>query len=124
MVDLYTGPIALEGRRSMKRWIWGVALALVAMLVAGTVPAQAGRTLSMRVQIQHNLGVRQDVTVPFLTTGKSTIMSGTSVAPIIYSSPNVDGAKNPQVVPVYNLIYQGARQGFGDRSNGAKARVP
>jgi len=108
----------------MKRWFGGAALALAAMLVAGTNPAQAGRTISMRVQVQHNLGARQDVTVPFLTTGKSTIMPGTSVAPIIYSSQNVDDAKNPQMVPVYNLIYQGARQGFGDRSNGAKARVP
>ena len=46
-----------------------------------------------------------------------------AVAPRIYSSPIVDDPANPQARPVYNLIFYGGRQAFGDRSNGAVPRT-
>jgi len=45
------------------------------------------------------------------------------VAPLIYKSPSVDDPKNPQAKPVFNLIFYGAKQGFGDKSNGAAPRT-
>jgi hypothetical protein len=45
-----------------------------------------------------------------------------AVAPRIYSSPIVDDPRNPQARPVYNLIFYGGQQAFGDRSNGAAPR--
>jgi len=80
----------------------------------------AGRINSTRADGHRTTGVRQDITVPYLTSGRSAILSGTYVAPRIYASPEVDAPKNPGAVPVFNLIFQGAKQGFGDRSNGAK----
>jgi hypothetical protein len=66
-------------------------------------------------------GTRVDITVPYLTTGNSTFMKG-AVAPRIYSSPIVNDPANPQARPVFNLIFYGAQQAFGDKSNGAVPR--
>jgi hypothetical protein len=61
--------------------------------------------------------------VPYLTTGSTAIMS-TYVAPRIYASPIVDSPRYPEAKPVFNLIFYGSRQAFGDRSNGATPRTP
>jgi hypothetical protein len=57
-----------------------------------------------------------------LTTGRSAF-NGYSVAPKVYSSPTVDDAKNPGSKPVYNIIFYGSKQAFGDTSNGATPRT-
>jgi len=41
------------------------------------------------------------------------------VAPYIYASPIVDDPRYPQTKPVFNLIFYGASQAFGDQQNGA-----
>jgi hypothetical protein len=74
----------------------------------------------MRASGPKSTGARNDITVPYLTTGTSAFMQR-SVAPRIYSSPSVD-PMNPQTKPVYNLIFYGAKQSFGNKSNGATPR--
>ncbi len=106
----------------MRQWLSMMVLALSGTVALGTNDLYAGRTSSLRSEGQRNTGGRQDMTVPYLTSGRSAILSGTYVAPKIYASPTVDNAKAPGALPVFNLIYQGAKQGFGDRSNGAKPR--
>jgi hypothetical protein len=105
----------------MKRWRW-LAVALAIGVIAGSAGvASAGRTPTMRTEGMKNTGTRPDITVPYLTTGNSTMMHG-AVAPRIYSSPIVDDPANPQARPVYNLPFYGGKQSFGDRSNGAVPR--
>jgi hypothetical protein len=101
----------------MIRWGW---LAIVVM-AAMTSVASAERTSTARTQGMRSSGTRVDMSVPYLTTGNSTFMSG-YVAPRIYSSPIVDDPANPQARPVYNLLFYGGRQAFGDKSNGAVLR--
>jgi hypothetical protein len=105
----------------MNRCWLAAALALtVAAALADS--ARAERVPTMRTEGMRNPGVRGDLTVPYLTTGYSTFMTG-AVAPRIYSSPIVNDPVNPQARPVYNLIFYGGRQAFGDRSNGAVPRM-
>jgi hypothetical protein len=105
----------------MNRWRWlAVALAL-GTLTALADAASAARTPTMRTEGTRSTGTRVDISVPYLTTGASAFMPG-SVAPRIYSSPIVSDPVNPQARPVFNLIFYGARQSFGDKSNGAVLR--
>jgi hypothetical protein len=97
----------------------GLALALSAALA---VEARADRVPTTRTSGMKSTGSRVDITVPYLTTGNSAFMSG-AVAPLIYYSPIVDDPANPQSRPVYNLIFYGSRQAFGDRSTGAVPRT-
>ena len=99
----------------MQRW-------LTSFLVLGTLAVLAGaaraeRTPMMRTPTTRSQGFRPDITVPYLTTGNSAF-GAYSVAPRIYSSPVLDDP-NPGTKPVFNLIFYGARQAFGDFSNGA-----
>jgi hypothetical protein len=66
-------------------------------------------------------GVKGDISVPYLTTGKSAF-GAYSVAPKIIASPIVSDSGRPGVKPVFNLIFYGAVQAFGDRFNGATPR--
>jgi hypothetical protein len=66
-------------------------------------------------------GTRGDITVPYETTGKHAF-GAYFVAPIVYASPNVDNPSTQGTQAVFNLIYYGSRQGFGDRSEGARPR--
>jgi hypothetical protein len=91
--------------------VGGLVLCLVAR-------AEARRVPPTRSDGYRSNGARNDVTVPYLTSGRSTFMSG-SVAPRIYSSPILDYPRDPGAKPVFNLIFWGAVQAFGDRSNGA-----
>jgi hypothetical protein len=102
----------------MNRWGWLTGVLAVAVL---TGVASAERTPTMRSEGMKSSGSRVEITVPYLTTGNSAFM-GNGVAPRIYSSPIVDDPANPQARPVYNLIFYGAVQAFGDRSNGAVQR--
>jgi hypothetical protein len=105
----------------MERWRWlaGTLAVLAVVAVAGVAPAE--RTPTQRTEGTKSTGSRTDITVPYLTTGTSTFMPG-AVAPRIYSSPIVDDPSNPQARPVYNLIFYGGQQAFGDKSNGAVLR--
>jgi hypothetical protein len=97
-------------------------LLVLGVLLAVTGSLRADRTPTARTTGPRNTGGRSDITVPYLTTGSSTFMQG-SVAPRIYASPVVDDPKHPQSKPVFNLIFYGAKQGFGDKSNGATPRT-
>lgn len=99
------------------RWLAGVLALGLFLVEAGS--ASAERVPSTRSGGQKNTGARQDSSVPYLTTGNSAFLTGRSVAPRIYASPTVDDPKNPQAKPVYNIIFYGSVQSFGDRSNGA-----
>jgi hypothetical protein len=102
-----------------RRWFAGLLLAGAVLLAGGT--AWAEHTPTARTSGQRSTGSRTDITVPYLTTGNSAFMPG-YVQPKIYASPQVDDPTNPQARPVYNLIFYGAVQSFGDRSNGAVPR--
>ena len=102
-----------------RRWL-AAALA-IGMLAATAGVASAGRTPTARTDGMKSTGTRVDITVPYLTSGNSTFMNG-AVGPRIYSSPIVDDPSNPQARPVFNLPFYGAKQSFGDRSNGAVLR--
>ena len=97
-------------------------LAALALFLSLAGLAEAGRVPVTRSEGYRNNGTRADITVPYLTTGRSTFMSG-YVQPRIYSSPILDDPRYPGVKPVFNLIFYGARQSFGDRSNGASPRT-
>jgi hypothetical protein len=81
-------------------------------------PSFADRTPSRRVVDVRVPSVRGDITVPYLTTGKSAF-GAYKVAPLIYSSPVLEDAAGPGARPTFNLPFYGARMGFGGRSNGA-----
>lgn len=102
------------------RWL-GVtgALAVLVILVGS---AQAGRVPSTRTAGQKSTGARQDITVPYLTSGKSAF-GAYAVAPKIFSSPIVNDTRNPQSRPVFNLIFYGSQQSFGGKSNGATPKA-
>jgi hypothetical protein len=97
-----------------------MALGVVALLVH---PAAADRAVTVRTSGQRSTGARSDITVPYLNNG-SNAFNAANVAPKIYSSPIVDDPKNPQGKPVFNLIFYGSKQNFGDKSNGAAPRAP
>jgi hypothetical protein len=96
-------------------------LLAVGLLAAWAGWAEAGRVPPTRTDGFKSTGARTDVTVPYLTTGRSAFMPGYA-APYIYSSPILDDARSPGVRPVFNLQFWGAVQAFGDRSNGAVPR--
>jgi hypothetical protein len=92
-------------------------MAALALLAAGF--ARADRTAPTRVPSPPPAtGTRPDITVPYTTDGRSTLM-GTRVEPRVYSSPIVDDPKNPAARQVFNLPFYGAVMSFGDKSNGA-----
>lgn len=101
------------------RWLGGM-LAL-GLCVAWVEPAAADRTGSTRNGGQRATGTRADITVPYLNNGTNAF-NAANVKPKIYSSPIVDDAKNPQSKPVFNLIFYGSKENFGDKSNGAGPR--
>ncbi len=102
----------------MNRGYWLLALLMMVAWMGVASTASAARVPMTRAQGMRTPGTRGDITVPYLTNG-TTAFGAYSVAPIIYSSPIVDDPANPQARPVFNLIFYGGRQAFGDRSNGA-----
>jgi hypothetical protein len=89
------------------------------LLFAGAI-ARADRTPSTRVPSPPPAtGSRPDITVPYTTDGRSTLMFAGRVAPRVYSSPIVDDPRNPGARPVFNLPFYGSVMSFGGRSNGA-----
>jgi hypothetical protein len=106
----------------MYRWRWALGLmALGLLLPVGA--ARADRTPGTKTVQPPSTGSRIDITVPYLTTGTSTLMPG-KVAPRIYASPIVDDPNAPGAKPVFNLIFYGSKMDFGDQNNGATPRPP
>jgi hypothetical protein len=102
----------------MTRWL---ALSGVVLLVFSAT-AEAGRIPMVRTPGQRDHGVRVDLTVPYTTNGSSNFRVWDRVSPRIYTSPTEADPADPQVKPVFNLIYYGSVQSFGGRSNGAVIR--
>jgi hypothetical protein len=100
---------------------WSVAATLVVAGLLATGPARADKIGPTKTTIAPQTGARVDITVPYLTTGRSALM-GSYVQPRIYSSPQVDNPANPGVRPVLNLIFYGSRMAYGDQENGAVPR--
>jgi hypothetical protein len=98
---------------------------LAALLALGiTIFASAdalARTPTMRTTGQRDPGVKGDHAVPYLTTGNSAFFSG-FVGPQIISCQNVIDPVSSNAKPVYNIIFYGAKQSFGDKFNGATSR--
>jgi hypothetical protein len=99
----------------------GAAAVLAGVLALWAGPARGERTPGTKTTNAPNTGARLDLSVPYLTTGRSTLMPG-AVAPRIYASPIVEDPKNPQAKPVFNLIFYGSAMSYGDQSNGATQR--
>jgi len=102
----------------MSQWRWVKGVLSLALLLATAAPVLADRTPMRRAEGQRCNGTREDITVPYLTTGASAF-GAYYVAPYVYSSPVADDLRNPQARPAYNLPFYGARMGFGSFSNGA-----
>ena len=96
-------------------------LLALGLVMALSSSAFAGGLQTQRTRTQRENGTREDITVPYLTSGTSTFMAG-SVGPKIYKSPTVDDPSNPQARGVYNLPFYGGTQSFGDASNGANSQ--
>jgi hypothetical protein len=107
----------------MKRGQWLTGPLTLALLAVFAASALAERTPSVRTGGQKSTGARGDITVPYLTNGTDAF-KGAKVAPKIYSSPAVDDPKGGKAKPVFNLIFYGSKQSFGDKSNGAEERRP
>jgi hypothetical protein len=106
----------MNGGRLLRR------ITALAAWLAITGAAAADRTPGVRTAGQRQHGTRPDITVPYLNHGLDAFHAN-GVAPRIYSSPEVDDpTKNPSPRRVFNLIFYGSREGFGDKSNGARER--
>jgi hypothetical protein len=95
--------------------------ALIALIaLAGS--AEAGRVPSQKAEGQRTPGARGDITVPYLTNGYSALGVSQGVSPLIYASPTVSDTRNAGVLPVFNLIYYGSKQGVSGLNPGAEPR--
>jgi hypothetical protein len=105
----------------MRQIVSVIGLFTLAALFLDTGAAQAGRTPVLRTAAQRSPGSRADISVPYLTSGRSPFVA-VGVEPRIYASPIVDDPRHPQSKPVFNLIFYGATQAFGSQENGATPR--
>jgi hypothetical protein len=109
----------------MRRWRWGMGLVVLCLGLLLATSARADRVPSSKAYYPTFPGVRPQIEVPYTTNGGSTLGVYQGVAPRIYNSPNV---ADPQFTgsgkPVFNLIFYGSSQGYGDASNGAQQRPP
>ncbi|MFL5242633.1 MAG: hypothetical protein ACJ8FY_11050 [Gemmataceae bacterium] len=104
----------------MRQFTFSVALL---SLLIGAAPSVFARVPMTRTEGQRVHGVRSDQFVPYLTNGY-TAFGAYSVGPYVYASPTVIDFDNPAAKRVYNIIFQGSAQSFGDKSNGAEQRLP
>ena len=105
----------------MSRSLW--SLALGALLVAGAL-ARAERVPSTKTVLPPSTGSRVDITVPFLSNGRSTLGVANGVAPKIVSDPALDETGDRKGRPVFNLPFFGAVQSFNGYSFGSVERPP
>ena len=108
----------------MRGWPWRMGLLVPCLALLLTTVARADRVPSSKASYPTYLGTRPQIAVPYTTNGGSTLGVYQGVGPKIFASPSVDDPKNPGGKPVFNLIFYGSAQSFGDRSNGATQRPP
>ena len=106
----------------MHRWRWALGPLVLGFLVLTAGAVRADRVPSQKTVVPPQPGTRGDITVPYLTNGYTTLGVYQGVAPRIYASPILNDPNAPQARPVYNLIFYGASQAFGDKSEGAVSR--
>ncbi len=98
--------------------------ALLALFSLATT-TEAGRVPSRKTTLIPAHGARPDITIPYVTNGRSTLGVWQGVSPIIYSNPGLgNGPDAPQARPVYNLIYYGAKLHPSSQIGGAMPREP
>jgi hypothetical protein len=107
----------------MSRLFWSTAVALGALLMM-TGLANAERVPSSKVATPVETGARPDITVPYITNGRSTLGVYNGVSPAIVAKPGLGGYQDAQVRPVYNLPYYGSQQYFNSGFFGAMDRPP
>lgn len=95
--------------------------ALVALAAAASADA---RVPSSKVVTLPATGVRPDITVPYLTNGRSTLGVANGVSPKVVASPILDAGGAPLFQNVYNLPFYGSRLGPGTIGEAATPRVP
>lgn len=106
----------------MPRSLLMIALA-AALVVAAR--ADASRVPSRKVEIVPSSGSRIDITVPYVTNGRSTLGVWNGVAPKILADPGLGNrADAPQARPVTNIIYYGSNLYPGSQFGGAMPRKP
>lgn len=109
----------------MQRWFWGIGLLVPCLGLLLASAARADRVPSSKAYYPTFPGVRPQIAVPYVTNGFSTLGVYQGVAPRIYNCPNVDDPKfTGTAKPVFNLIFYGSVQGYGDATNGAIQRPP
>jgi hypothetical protein len=101
---------------------WATTLAVLALGILSAAPVRAERTSGTRMPTVLNNGARGDITVPYMITGRSTMMVNGYSAPNYYATPIVDDTRNPGVRPVYNVYsFYGATKTHG-ATEGASPR--
>jgi hypothetical protein len=108
----------------MRDWLWKMGLPILCLGLMLAPAARADRVPCSKASYPTCPGARPQVAVPYTTNGSSTLGVYQGVGPRIFNSPSVDDSKNPGAKPVFNLIFYGSSQGFGDASNGAAPRPP
>ena len=107
----------------MNVWSWATGLAVLGLFLLSVAPVHAERTSGTRTLTNFNNGARGDITVPYTTDGRSTLMVNGYVAPAFNKTPIVDDPKNPGVRPVYNVYsFYGATKNYG-ATEGAAPRM-
>jgi hypothetical protein len=106
----------------MNHWRRVAGPLVLALMLLTTGAVWADRVPSHKTVIPRDPGVRGDITVPYTTNGYTTLGVYQGVAPRIYATPIVEDLKQPQARPVFNLIFYGATQSFGDGNEGAVSR--
>jgi hypothetical protein len=94
----------------------------LALMFAFAPAARAERVPSSKAAPQVTSGPRGDITVPYLSNGRSTLGVSNGVAPVVVGSPELTNPVVPQVMPSYNLIFYGSSKGFSSYSTGAAQR--
>jgi hypothetical protein len=100
------------------------SLTALALLVALTAHAYAGRVPSSKADRTNNAGAAGDITVPYLTTGRSTLGVWQGVSAVITPSPGLGGPKGDTERPVFNLIFYGSQKAPSPAFDFATQRQP
>ena len=83
-------------------------LLALASLLALAASTEGARVPSSKADRTNNFGARPDITVPYLTNGRSTLGVAQGVSVIIAPSPGLGGEKGDTQRPVFNLIFYGS----------------
>jgi hypothetical protein len=101
-----------------------ILLAGLALLLAATAATAQQRVPSRKTAIRPSSGAREDITVPFLSNGFSTLGVANGVSPIIIKEKALELEDDAQARPVINLQFYGSKQSFDSKGFGATQRPP